>query len=183
MGDVKMAMRSWVLKSWPEVVWQPPASASLWPVFQHMGTGIREEPDEQGRTVGETVWAAQLDDGSVLGAAWEWVEAAPGVPALRDPNGFISNLTFVGDDGCEWDELQLIVGLNRIAYATAWQDTVRSVVGAVRNGAAPSLGSDVLDWSQALCLIDAAAGTGPVGAGRAHAAPANALMRPRALVA
>lgn len=178
-----MAMRSWVLKSWPEVVWQPPASASLWPVFHHMGTDIREELDELGRTVGETVWAAQLDDGSLLGAAWEWVEAAQGVPALRDPNGFISNLTFVGEDGRGFDELQLIVGLNRIAHATAWQDTVRSVVGAVRSGAVAGQAADSLDWSRALCLIDAAAGTGPVGAGRARVAPANALMRPRALVA
>ena len=94
-----MAMRSWVLKSWPEVVWQPPASSSLWPLFHHMGTEVRIELDELGRTIGETVWAAQLDDGSLLGAAWEWVEAVHGVPALRDPNGFISNLRLVDDDG------------------------------------------------------------------------------------
>ena len=43
-----MAMRSWVLKSWPEVVWQPPASSSLWPLFHHMGTDVRIELDELG---------------------------------------------------------------------------------------------------------------------------------------
>lgn len=178
-----MAMRSWVLKSWPEVVWQPPASSSLWPLFHHMGTEVRIELDELGRTIGETVWAAQLDDGSLLGAAWEWVEAAHGVPALRDPNGFISNLRLVDDDGAEFDELQLIVGLNRIAHATAWQDAVLEVVGATRSGAATGLASDALDWSSALCRMDAVASPGKVDALRARAAPANALMRPRALVA
>lgn len=178
-----MAMRSWVLKSWPEVVWQPPASASLWPVFHHMGTDIRDDRDELGRTVGETVWAAQLDDGSVLGAAWEWVEAMQGVPALRDPNGFISNARLVGDDGAQADELQLIVGLNRIAHAIAWQVVVRQVVGAALSGGPRSLGPDALDWSQALDRIDAVAGMSRVDAGRSRAAPANASMRPRALVA
>lgn len=178
-----MAMRSWVLKSWPEVVWQPPASASLWPIFHHMGTEVRADPDESGRTVGETVWAAQLVDGSVLGAAWEWVEALQGVPALRDPNGFVSNLRLVDDEGTEFDELQLIVGLNRIAHATAWQDAVLEVVGATRSGGAGRLASDALDWQRALCRIDAVARPGKVDAKRVRAAPANALMRPRDLVA
>lgn len=178
-----MAMRSWVLKSWPEVVWQPPASASLWPVFHHMGTDVRTELDELGRTVGETVWAAQLDDGSLLGAAWEWVEAVQGVPALRDPNGFISNLRLVDDEGSEFNELQLIVGLNRIAHATAWQGAVQQVVGATRLGAAAGLASDALDWARALRTIDAAVAPGRMDSQRARATPANALMRPQHLVA
>lgn len=178
-----MAMRSWVLKSWPEVVWQPPASASLWPVFHHMGTDIRTDCDELGRAVGETVWAAQLDDGSMLGAAWEWVEVAQGVPALRDPNGFISNLKLVDGEGLEADELRLIVGLNRIAHATAWQHAVRSVVSAARRGEVARLGAEALDWAHALGRIDPVAGESLPGAQRAAAEPANALMRPRALVA
>lgn len=148
-----------------------------------MGTDIRDDRDELGRSVGETVWAAQLDDGSVLGAAWEWVEAMKGVPALRDPNGFISNARLVSDNGAEADELQLIVGLNRIAHAIAWQEAVRQVVGAAAEGGPRSLGPDALDWSQARGRIDAVAGTARMDAGRSRAAPANALMRPRALVA
>ncbi len=178
-----MAMRSWVLKSWPEVVWQPPASADQWPVFHHMGTDIRAERDELGRTVGETVWAAQLSDGSLLGAAWEWVEAMQGVPALRDPNGFISNAKLVGKDGGELDELELIVGLNRIAHATAWQEVVRQVVGASGVGGLEALGAESLDWPRALRRIDAVAGPTLLAPGRSRATPANALMRQRAMVA
>jgi hypothetical protein len=183
MGDVKMAMRSWILKSWPEVVWQPSASASLWPVFHHMGTDIRAERDELGRSVGETVWAAQLDDGSLLGAAWEWVEALQGVPALRDPNGFVSNARLVCDDGRDVDELELIVGLNRIAHTTAWQDAVRQVLGAAALGGGANLGAETLEWPRALCRVEAGSEPTKLDPSLVLAVPANALMRPRALVA
>jgi hypothetical protein len=125
-----MVMRSWVLKSWPEVLWQLPADLQHGPVFQHMGTEVRPDLDDAGRAVGETVWAARLPDDRLIGAAWEWVEVLPGVPAIRDPNGIISNLRLVDDAGQDLEELQCIVGMNRIAHATPWQQAVvRSVRG------------------------------------------------------
>lgn len=178
-----MAMRSWVLKSWPEVVWLPPASAGQWPVFHHMGTGMRPDRDELGRSLGETVWAAQLDDGAVLGAAWEWVEAVPGVPALRDPNGFISNAKLLAADGCGADELDSIVRLNRIAHTVAWQGVVCQVILSARAGGPATLGADASEWAGALCGLAAAPGVSKVMPSLARAAPANALMKPQALVA
>lgn len=133
-----MLMRSWVLKSWPEVMWQLPADLRQGPVFQHMGTEVRPDLDDHGRAVGETVWAARLADDRLIGAAWEWVEVLPGVPAIRDPNGIISNLRLVDDDGQELEELQLIVGMNRIAHAMPWQ---QAVVRAARGAVAPAAGS------------------------------------------
>jgi hypothetical protein len=125
-----MVMRSWVLKSWPEVQWEMPDDLVRGPVFQHMGTEVRPDLDELGRAVGETVWAARLADGQVIGAAWEWVEVLPGVPAIRDPNGIISNLRLVGEDSVELEELQAIVGMNRIAHAMPWQQAVMQSVRA-----------------------------------------------------
>jgi hypothetical protein len=148
-----------------------------------MGTGIRADCDEVGRALGETVWAAQLEDGSVLGAAWEWVEVLQDVPALRDPNGFVSNLRLACNDGLEFDELHLIVALNRIAHATAWQGVVRSVVSGARSGQVAQLGGEALEWAAVLGRIDPAAGESQPGAQRVAAEPANALMRPSALVA
>lgn len=132
-----MLMRSWVLKSWPEVMWQLPADLRQGPIFQHMGTEVRADLDDHGRAVGETVWAARLADDRLIGAAWEWVEVLPGVPAIRDPNGIISNLRLVDGEGQELEELQLIVGMNRIAHATPWQQAVVRVArGAAAQGAA-----------------------------------------------
>jgi hypothetical protein len=119
-----MVMRSWVLKSWPEVMWQAPEDLLHGPVFQHMGTDVRAESDDLGRLVGETVWAARLADDQLVGLAWEWVEILPGVPAIRDPNGIVANLRLLNAAGAEMDELQSIVGLNRIAHAVPWQRTV-----------------------------------------------------------
>jgi hypothetical protein len=134
--EFKMVMRSWVLKSWPEVLWQLPADLHQGPLFQHMGTEVRRDLDDHGRAVGETVWAARLADDRLIGAAWEWVEVLPGVPAIRDPNGIISNLRLVDDGGQDLEELLSIVGMNRIAHATPWQ---QAVMRAVRGEPEPPL--------------------------------------------
>ena len=84
-----MTIRSWVIKSWPEVQWKPPADRSQWPLFHHMGTEVRPSLDEMGRKIGDTVWVARVQGTKLIGAAWEWVELLPGVAAIRDPNGFI----------------------------------------------------------------------------------------------
>ena len=123
-----MAMRSWVLRSWPEVHWELPSQESHWPLFQHMGTNVRGDLDDAGRRVGETVWAARLDDDRVIGAAWEWVELRPGVPAISDPNGFVTNGCLLDADGAALEEPGVIVGLNRIARTIPWQGVVARAV-------------------------------------------------------
>ena len=119
-----MAMRSWVLMSWPEVHWELPAEDSRWPLFQHMGTHVRGDLDGSGRLVGETVWAARLDADRVLGAAWEWVELRPGVAVVCDPNGIITNGRLLDANGDALGEASAIVGLNRIACTIRWQRIV-----------------------------------------------------------
>lgn len=119
-----MAMRSWVLMSWPEVHWELPAEHSNWPLFQHMGTHVRGNLDGSDCLVGETVWAARLDEDRVLGAAWEWVELRPGVAVICDPNGIITNGCLLDANGDKLGEASAIVGLNRIACTIPWQHVV-----------------------------------------------------------
>lgn len=120
--------RSWEITSWPGVLWKVPASRAVWPVFHHMGSDVRPDSDEYGRAVGDTVWAARIDDDQIFGLAWEWIEVKPGVPAIRDPNGFVSNVKLVSQDGDDLGELQSVVCLNGIVHSTDWQDTVGSVM-------------------------------------------------------
>lgn len=119
-----MAMRSWVLMSWPEVHWELPAEQSNWPLFQHMGTHVRGNLGGSDCLVGETVWAARLDADRVLGAAWEWVELRPGVAVICDPNGIISNGCLLDANGNALGEASAIVGLSRIACTISWQHIV-----------------------------------------------------------
>ncbi len=131
-----MAMRSWVLMSWPEVHWELPAEESCWPLFQHMGTHVRGNLDGSDRLTGETVWAAHLDGDRVLGAAWEWVELRPGVAVICDPNGIVSNGCLLDANGDVLVEASAIVGLNRIACAIPWQGVVaRAARGEVVDAA------------------------------------------------
>lgn len=131
-----MAMRSWVLMSWPEVRWELPAKESRWPLFQHMGTHVRGNLDGSDRLVGETVWAARLDADRVLGAAWEWVELRPGVAVICDPNGIVTNGCLLDANGDALGEASAIIGLNRIACAIPWQGVVaRAARGEVVDGA------------------------------------------------
>lgn len=155
-----MAMRSWVLMSWPEVLWELPAEESRWPLFQHMGTHVRGNLDGSGRIAGETVWAARLDAERVLGAAWEWVEVRPGVAVVCDPNGIVSNGRLLDANGEALGEASAIVGLNRIASAIPWQH----VVACAARG-------EVVDEGKAVAQ---ARGSGDV--------PANERGRPSALM-
>lgn len=123
-----MAIRSWVLKSWPEVHWQLPAGSKRWPVFQHMGTNMRPDLDSDDQIVGDTVWAVRLDARRVLGVAWEWVALQGHLPAVRDPNGFVTNGTLFDERGQALDELASIVRLNRVAHAVPWQGMVARVI-------------------------------------------------------
>ncbi len=149
-----MAMRSWVLKSWPEVHWQLPAGSKRWPVFQHMGTDIRPDRDTDNQFVGDTVWAVRLDASRVLGVAWEWVALQGRLPAVRDPNGFVTNGTLFDEDGRALDELTSIVRLNRVAHAVPWQGIVARVMrGEAAQQASPEAAA--LMSSSALALIPA----------------------------
>lgn len=78
--------------------------------------------------MGDTVWAAHLGEDQIFGLAWEWIEVKPGVPAIRDPNGFVSNVRLLDKNGDELEELQSVVHLNRIVHTTPWQETVSHVV-------------------------------------------------------
>jgi hypothetical protein len=166
-----MTMRSWLLKSWPEAICAMPSGARDWPLFHHMGTLVSADRDDQGRCVGETVWAARTGSGGVLGAAWEWVELRPGVPALRDPNGFVSNARFVDARGREVDELEAIVGLNHIAHTTAWHRAVRDAVRQSEMGGQPAEQAMALEWPRALGLVDQVAPFPRRGVGRTQRGP------------
>lgn len=161
-----MAMRSWLLKSWPEAAWHMPAAAENWPLFHHMGTQVNSDRDEHGRSMGETVWVARADDGLLLGAAWEWVEVQPGLPALRDPNGFVSNLRLVDAEGQWLGELHEIIGLNRIAHRTPWQVAVCGAVRDAEAGRQPVDGGLALEWPRALGAFDRVAPFPRRGTGR-----------------
>ena len=79
-----MTVRSWMVKSWPQVRLQVTDDFRGMPEFQHISTLWREDTAGREGRVGETVWAARLGNQDVVGLAWEWVEVRPGLVALPD---------------------------------------------------------------------------------------------------
>ena len=124
-----------------------------------MGTDVRADSDEYGRAMGDTVWAARLEADQIFGLAWEWIEVKPGVAAIRDPNGFVSNVRLLDKHGDELEDLLSVVHLNRIAHTTPWQEVVSHVVraseGAVelRAASGPSTATRVLAAKSELALL------------------------------
>jgi hypothetical protein len=59
---------------------------------------------------------------------WEWVEIRAGVPAIRDPNGFVTNGSFVDGSGQVLAELSSIIVLNHIAHLIPWQHPVMDLL-------------------------------------------------------
>lgn len=121
--QVVVRAEPWSIRAWRPVE-LPSARAHLpWSQFHHMGTKVGDYDDE-GRAIGNTMWAAELGDGALVGASWDWVEVRPGVVALRDPNGVLTNLRFIDEDGHLEPELKAICLQNLIPHQVAWQEAV-----------------------------------------------------------
>jgi hypothetical protein len=116
-----MTMRSWMVMAWPRVDHKVSAELLGLPGFKHMETALRQDPDESGRRVGESVWLSVQRGKRVTGVAWEWVEVAPGLVALSDLNSVVSNARWVSELGTEFDELTSVVVLNLVLHALPWQ--------------------------------------------------------------
>jgi len=161
-----MTVRSWMVKSWPQVRLQVTEDFRGMPEFQHISTLWREDTAGRGGRVGETVWAARLGNQDVVGLAWEWVEVRPGLVALLDPNAMISNAKLVGEDGVELDELRSIIAVNVVSHAVPWQARALDVIGgraaAVPGGvvaeAAVFDGATWPEWSNAFARTGTATG-------------------------
>jgi hypothetical protein len=157
-----MTVRSWMVKSWPQVRLQVTDDFRGMPEFQHISTLWREDPAGPEGRVGETVWAARLGNQDVVGLAWEWVEVRPGLVALLDPNAMISNAKLVGEDGRELDELRSIIAVNVVSHAVPWQARALDVIGgrAVADRAADGADAAAVDGEPWLQRSDAPSRTG-----------------------
>jgi hypothetical protein len=107
-----------IVYAWPPVLWQA-QSPPQWR-FVHLGTQILSR---RKRCAGQTVWANALPEGTA-GVAWEWVQLQPGVLAVADPMGFISNLCWVDAEGRALPNIQQALHLNEIVHALPWQSEV-----------------------------------------------------------
>ncbi|MBA4176029.1 MAG: hypothetical protein C0505_05645 [Leptothrix sp. (in: Bacteria)] len=77
-----------------------------------------------GAFAGQTVWAAQSNDGKA-GMAWDWVQITRGVVAIADPMSVVTNVRLVGDEGEVLTAHQAARYLNEMVRSLPWQEEVQ----------------------------------------------------------
>lgn len=121
----------WAVASWPEVEYYLPKHRSRWPRFRQGGMSYELQPEGTTQT-GSSVWVGEVA-GHAVGLAWDWLETRPGVVALIDPNGIMSNLRFLRDEDHFESPAAACVSATRIVHALPWQDHVRLELIRVRD--------------------------------------------------
>ncbi len=113
---------AWTLRAWPPVY-----RAAAQPIpcaFEHRSTRVFDDDGEPAQRSGQTMWVWGTDDGDI-GVAWDWVEGARGVVAMRDPMSVLTNLKLIGDGGEVLTAWQSARHLNEIVFMLPWQREVR----------------------------------------------------------
>jgi hypothetical protein len=117
----------WTLRAWPPLLWQAGEPARR--RFHHVGTSISPSGDGFGPAAGQTIWAAQDDDGEA-GMAWDWVQLSRGVVAMADPMSLVTNLRLVGDQGEVLTTHESARYLNEFVRLLPWQREVQVALHA-----------------------------------------------------
>ena len=109
---------AWIVCAWPPLLWQASRAPQLH--LTHLGTRVLNFGDESGPCTGQTLWGDECEDQSA-GVAWDWVRLQPGVVAMSDPLGLVTNLKLLDDHGEALTNLEAAVRLHQLVHALPWQ--------------------------------------------------------------
>lgn len=106
--------------------WQPvQASVRDWMErvhsLKHFRTTRQSKQDHCAR--GGTLWSLNGRDGNV-GVYFDWAELSPGVVALANPMGIVSNICLFTDSGHPLPWSQVVLCLNNAVFELPWQEIV-----------------------------------------------------------
>jgi hypothetical protein len=129
---------AWTVFAWPAALWQASRVHEL--ALVQAGAWIFEADDATGHAAGQTLWADSATEPSI-GIAWDWVQLRPGVIALADPLGLVSNLGLQDDQNVALGTATLTVQLNRVVRELPWQAGVLAALENHRAQAAAMAGA------------------------------------------
>lgn len=113
---------AWSVYAWPALVCRA-EQAPAWQL-SHLGTCVITPGDATQPCTGQTLWGSDLESGAAA-LAWDWVRLCPGVVALADPLGLITNVHLVDDHGEPLPSLQAALHLNQMVRTLPWQTEVQ----------------------------------------------------------
>lgn len=119
-------LQPWHVSSWRPVTLALTQRASMIRRLAPCGSGrVPGQGLERGAR-GQVMWACDTAKGPV-GLAWDWFAMRPGVLAMADPMGVLSNLHFVDAQGLSLPEGRRIVELNNLIASLPWQAPIVQV--------------------------------------------------------
>ena len=119
---------AWIVCAWPPILWQASRAPQLH--LTHLGTRVLNFGDEDSPCTGQTLWGDESEDHSA-GVAWDWVRLMPGVVAMSDPLGLVTNLKLLDDQGEALTNVEAAVRLHQLVYSLPWQSEVQRALHQV----------------------------------------------------
>jgi hypothetical protein len=113
---------AWIVCAWPPLLWQASRAPQLH--LTHLGTRVLNFGDDECPCTGQTLWGDEREAQSA-GVAWDWVRLQPGVVAMADPLGLVTNLKLLDDDGEALTNVEVAVRLHQLVHALPWQNEVQ----------------------------------------------------------
>lgn len=119
---------AWIVYAWPPLLWQASRAPQL--QLTHLGTRVLNFGDDLCLCTGQTLWGDEREEQSA-GVAWDWVRLMPGVVAMSDPLGLVTNLKLLDDQGEALTNLEAAVRLHQLVHALPWQSEVQRALHQV----------------------------------------------------
>ena len=94
-----MMTPAWIVCAWPPLLWQASRAPQLH--LTHLGTRVLSFGDESEPLHRPDPLGRRKRERSPPGVAWDWVRLLPGVVAMSDPLGLVTNLKLLDDQGEE----------------------------------------------------------------------------------
>lgn len=96
----------------------------------HLGTRVLNLGDDSNLCTGQTLWGDESEEQSA-GVAWDWVRLQPGVVAMADPLGLVTNLKLLDERGEALTNVEIAVHLHQLVHALPWQSEVQRALHQV----------------------------------------------------
>ena len=128
-----MNLQPWTVIGDQKIECQIPRDDADWMTFEHVDTQVLRI-DENGCAKGIAYWASSLK-GCAAVMAFDWLELRIGVPILADPNGILTNIQMVGEDGQASSELGQVAQVTRLVHHLDWQECAIRVAHKYRHDA------------------------------------------------
>jgi hypothetical protein len=119
---------AWIVCAWPTILWQASRAPQLH--LTHLGTRVLSFGDQDNPCTGQTLWGDE-NEVRAAGVAWDWVRIQPGVVAMSDPLGLVTNLKLLDDQGEALTNMAAAVRLHQLVYALPWQNEVQRALRQV----------------------------------------------------